>query len=84
MEDKRKYHSNPKRSPKRNRSKQRETYNVSTDDMENAISTNQGGGIRFGDNPRNRKDTASGPEVQGEQDKTEKSSYGVDWLQKGI
>ena len=62
-------HLDPKWTPKRNFSQQRQMHKVPTDDVVNTNNTNSGGDIRFANKPRTvprgtERNVASGPEVQ--------------------
>ena len=100
MDDQRKYHIDPKAPKQRNRPKQLQTHNLTTDDVENIDSTNKGRDLLLANKPRiiswgtermlqriqrHSKVTFHGStHLKWEQDQTEKSSYGLDWLEKGI
>ena len=96
----RKDHIDPKRPPQRNRPKQQQTYNVPTNDVVNTKGTNKRRDLFLAKKPwifswgteripqkiqRYRKITLHWSAYpKREQDQTEKSIYGLDWLQKGI
>ena len=99
MEDQRKGHIDTKGPKQRNRSKQLQTYNLLTNDMENINSTNKGRDLLLANKPRfvpwRTERMCKGSRVTAEllnidqhifneQDQTEESSYGLDWRQKGI
>ena len=100
MDDQRKDYINPKGPYQRNCSKQLQTHNVPTIDVENTNSTNKEKDLLFANKPRfvpwrtermpqriqrlSRITTHRSTHPKWEQDKMEKSSYGLDWLQKGI
>ena len=100
LDDQRKDHFDPKGPKQRNCSKQLQNHNLPTDDVENTNSINKRKDLQLTNKPRivpwrtekmsqriqrHRRITlhrSAHPEW--EQDQTEKSSYGLDWLQKGI
>ena len=100
MDDQRKDHIDPKGPKQRNRPKQLQTHKLPTDDVENNNSTNEGRDLLLANKPscvswrtermhqRNQKHSRvtvhRSTHPKWEQDRTEKSSYGLDWLQKGI
>ena len=97
--DQRKNYIGPKRPPKRN-PKQLQTHYVPTYNVKNTTGTNKGRYLFLDDRPRivpwgterilqriqrHRRPTLYWwAHPQQEQDQTEKSSYGLDWLQKGV
>ena len=99
MDDKRKDYINPNGPKQRNWSKQLQTDNLPTNDVENTNSTNKGKDLILANKPRivpwrtermpQRIQRHSGITLhrsthpKWEQDKTENSIYGLDW-QKGI
>ena len=100
MDDQRKNHIDPKGPKQRNRPKQLQTHNLPTDDVENINSTNKERDLLLANKPRivpwgtdrmpqriqrhSRVTLHRSAHLKREQDHTEKSSYGLDWLQKGI
>ena len=100
MDDQRKDYINPKGSKQRNCSKQLQTNNLPTNDVENINNTNKGKDLLLANKPRivpwrtermpqsiqrhSRITLHRSTHPIWEQDKTEKSIYGLDWLQKGI
>ena len=65
MDDQRKDHFNPEGLPQRNPSKQLQTYDLLTDDVENINSTNKVRDLLLANKRlRNRKDAAKDPEAQ--------------------
>ena len=100
MEDQRKDYINPKGPKQRNCSKPLQTNNLPTNDVENTNSTNKRKDLLLANKPRivpwrtermpQRIQTHSrialhrSTHPKWEQDKTEKYSYGPDWLKKGI
>ena len=100
MDDQRKDYINPKGPKQSNCSKQWQTHNMPTNDMENIDSTNKGKNLQLANKPwivpwrtermpqriqrHSRITLHRSTHPKWEQDKTEKSSYGLDWLQKGI
>ena len=100
MDDQRKDYINPKGPEQRNCSKQLQTHNPPTNDVENINSKNKGKDLLLANKPRivpwrtermpQRIQRHSGITLcrsthpKWEQDKTEKSRYGLDWLRKGI
>ena len=100
LDDQRKDHIDPKGPKQWNRSRKLQTHDSPTDDVENISSTNKGRGLQLANKPRTvpwgRERTSKriqrhsrvtlhrSTDPKWEQDQTEKSSYGLDWLQKGI
>ena len=100
MDDQRKDYINPKGPKQRNCSKQLQIDNLPTNDVENTYSINKGKDLIPAKKPRivpwrtermlqrtqrhSRITLHRSTHSKWEQDKTEKSSYGLDWLQKGI
>ena len=100
LDDQRKDYINPKRPKQRNCSKQLQTDNLPLNDVENTNSTNKGKDLLLANKPRivpwrtermpqriqrhSRITLHRSIHPKWKQDKTEKSSYGLDWLQKGI
>ena len=100
MDDQRKNHTDTKRSSKRNCHKQLQTHNVHTYDVANTNGTNKGRDLLLTSmsrivpwgtemmpqrNQRRRRATIHWSKYpQQEQDETQKSSYGLDWLRKGV
>ena len=100
IDDQKKHHVDPKGRKQRNRSKQLQTHNLPTDDVENINSTNKERYLPLAHKPRIvpwgaermlkriqrhcRVTLQRSIHPKWEQDLTEKSSYGLDWLQKGI
>ena len=100
LDDQRKDHIDPKGPKQRNRSKQLQTHNLLTDDVENINSTNKERDLQLANKSwivpwrtgrmlqriqRHRRVTSHrSTHPKWEQEQTEKSSYGLDWLQKGI
>ena len=100
MDDQRKDNINPKGPKQRNCSKQLQTHNLPTNDVENTNSTNKGKDLLLAYKPQivpwqtervpqriqrhSRITLHRSTHPKWEQDKTGKSSYGLDWLQKGI
>ena len=100
MDDQRKDHIDPKRPKLRNRSKHLQTQNMPTDDVENIQNTKKRRDLWLFNKPqfvpwgpermqqriqRHRKVTLHWSTLlKWKQDRTEKCSYGLDWLQKGI
>ena len=98
MGDQRKDPIDPKRPKKRNRCKQLQTHDLTTDDEENINSTNKERDLPLANKPRivlggtertpqrfqghSRVTLQRSAHSKREQDKTEKSSYGLDWLKK--
>ena len=96
MDDPRKDHADPKRSPKKNCPQQLLTHIVPTEDVENTNDTNQWGDLWFTNQPQTaprgmkrmsqedqrywRATIHWSTQPQGEQNDMKKSSYGVDWL----
>ena len=93
-------HVDPKVPKQRNRAKQLQTHNLLTDDVENINSANKGRDLLLTNKLRivpwgrermlqriqrhSRVTLLRSTHPKQEQDQTEKSSYGLDWLQKGI
>ena len=100
MGDQRKDHLDPKGPKQRNCPKQLQTHNLPTDDVENIHHTNKGRDLLLANKPwivlwgaermlqriqRHGRVTLHRPaHLKWEQDQTEKSNNGLDWLQKGI
>ena len=100
LDDQKKDYIDPKGPKQRNYSKQLQTDNLPTNDVENTNSRNKGKDILLANKPRivpwltermpqriqrhSRITLHSSTHPKWEQYKTEKSSYGLDWLQKGI
>ena len=92
MDDQRKDHIDPKGPKQRNRSKQLQTHSLPTDDVQNINNTNNKPRIVPWGTERmtqsiqrhSRVTLHRSTHLKWEQDQTEKSSYGLDWLQKGI
>ena len=100
MDEKRKDHLDPKRSLKKNLSRQLQIDDVPTDDWKILTEQNRKGDIRFANklqtvhcgmegmaqgHQRNRRATTHwSTRTQKEENETKKSGYGVDWQQKGI
>ena len=100
MDDQRKDHIIPKGPKQRNHPKQLHTHKLPTDDVENINSTNNGRDLLLPNKPRmvpwetermlqriqghSRVTLHRSTHPKWEQDQMEKSSYGLDWLQKGI
>ena len=100
LDDQRKDYIDPKGPKQRNCSKQLQTDNLPTNDVENSNSTNKRKDLLLAYKPRivswraermpqriqrhSRITLHRSTHPKREQDKTEKSSYGLDWLQKGI
>ena len=100
MDDQRKDHINPKGPKQRNCSKQLQTNNLPTNEVENTNSTNKGKDLLLTNKPRivpwrtervlqriqphSRITLRTSTHPKWEQDQTGKSSYGLDWLKKGI
>ena len=100
LDDQRKDHIDPKGPKQRNCSKQLHTHNLPTNDVENTRSTDMRKYLLLTNKPRivpGRSERMSqkiqkhsritlhrSAHPKWEQDQTEKSSYGLDWLQKGI
>ena len=90
----------PKGPKQRNCPKQLQTHNLATDDVENINSTNKGRDLLLTNKPQfilwgtermlqriqrhSRVTLHRSAHLKWEQDQTEKSRYGLDWLQKGI
>ena len=99
-DDQRKDHIDPKGPKQRNYSKQLQNHNSPTDDVENINSTNKGRDLLLANKPRivlwgtermlqriqrhSRVTLHRSTHPKWEQDQTEKSIYGLDWLQIGI
>ena len=100
MDDQWKDQINPKRPKQRNRSKQLQNYKLRTYDEDNINSTSKRRGILLAKKARvvlwvegrmpqrtqkhSRVTLHRSTHPKWEQDQTEKSSYGLDWQQKGI
>ena len=100
LDDERKDHIGPKGPKQRKCSKQLQTDNLSTNDVENTNSKNKGKYLLLANKPRivpwrtermpqriqrhGRVTLRRSAYPKREQDQTEKSCYGLDWLQKGI
>ena len=100
MDDQRKDYINPKGPKQRTCSKQLQTDSLPTNDVENTNSTNKGKDLLLANKPRIvpwrtkkmprriqrhcRITLHRSTYPKWEQDKTEKYSYSLDWLQKGI
>ena len=100
LDDQRKDYIDSKGPKQRNRSKQLQTDNLPTNDVENTKSTNKGKDLLLANKLRivhwrieripqriqrhSRITLQRSTHPKWEQDKTEKSSYDQDWLQKGI
>ena len=100
MDNQRKGYIDPERPPQMNRPKELQAHNVPTNDVENINSTNKGRGLWFINKlwivlwgteripqriQRHRRTALlRTAHPQREQDQTEKSSYGLNWQQKGI
>ena len=100
LNDQRKDYINPKGSKQRNYFKQLQTDNGPTNGVENTNSTNQGKDLLLAKKPgivprrtermpqkiqrHSRITLHRSTHPKREPDKTEKSRYGLDWLQKGI
>ena len=100
MDDQRKDHIDPKEFEQRHRSKQQQTHNLPTDDVENIKSTSKGRDLLLANKLRivpwgaervlkriqrySRVTLHRSTHPKWEQVQTEKSSYSPDWLQKGI
>ena len=100
MDDQRKDYINPKGPKQRNCSKELQTDNLHTNDVENTNNTNEGIDLLLANKPQivpwrtermpqkiqrhSRITLHRSTHPKWEQDKTEKSSYDLDWLQKGI
>ena len=98
MDGEKKDYNNPKGPKQRICSKQLHTHNLPTNDVENTNSRNKGKDLLLANKPRivpwrtermpqriqthNRIALHRSTHPKWEQDKTEKSSYGLDWLQK--
>ena len=98
LDDQRKDYINPKGPKQRNCSKQLQTHNLLTNDVENTNSTNKGKDLLLANKPRtvpwrtermpqmiqkhSRITLHRSTHPKWEQDKTEKSCYGLDRLQK--
>ena len=99
MDDQRKDHIDPKGSKQRNRSKLLQTHYLPTDDVENINRSTMGRDLLLANKPRivpwgtemmlpriqrhRRVTLHRSAHPKREQDQTEKSSFGLDWLQKG-
>ena len=100
LDDQRKDYINPKGPKQRNCSKQLQTDNLPTNDVENTNNTNKGNYLLIANKLQivpwrtermtqriqrlSRITQHRSTHPKWEQDTTEKSSYGLDWLQKGI
>ena len=100
MDEQRKDYIDPERPPQRNRPKQLQTHNLPDYDVENIRSTNKGGNLKLANKlwivpwgaervpqriQRHRRATLHrSAHPQQEEEQMEKSSYGLDWLQKDI
>ena len=100
MDNQRKDHIDPKVPKQRNRSNQLQTHSLPTDDVENINSTNKGKDLLLANMPQivlweaeripqriqrhNRITLHRSAHPKREQDQTARSTYGLDWLQKGI
>ena len=100
LDDQRKDHINPKGPKQRNCSKQLLIYDLLTDDVENINSANKGRNMLLANKPRvvtwrtermpqriqrhSRVTLHRSTHPKWKQEQTEKSSYGLDRLQKGI
>ena len=100
MDDQRKDHIDTKGPKKRNCPKQLPIHNLPTDDVENINSTNKGRDLLLANKPwfvpwrtermlqriqrHNSATLHRSTHPKWEQDQTEKSSYGLNWQQKGI
>ena len=100
MDDQRNDHIDTKGPKQRNRPKQLQTHNLPTNDVENINNTNKGRDLLLANKLRfvpwraermlqriqkhSRVILHRSIYPKWEQDQTEKSSYGLDWLQKGI
>ena len=96
LDNQRKDDINPKGPKQRNCSKQLHADNLPTNDVENTDSTNKGKDLLLANKMRlvpwwtkriQRHSIITllrSTHRKWEQDKTEKSSYGLDWLQKGV
>ena len=99
MDDQRKDHIDTKGPKQRNCHKQLQTHNLPTNDVENINNTNKGRDLQLANKSRfvpwrtegcckGSRGTAEllyidQQHSKWEQDQTEKSSYGLDWQQKG-
>ena len=100
VDDPRKDHIDTKGLKQRNLPKQLQTHNLPTDDVENINSTNKERDLLLSHKPRivpRRKERTlqriqrhsiitlhRSAHSKWEQNQTEKSTYGLDWLQEGI
>ena len=100
LNDQRKDHIDPKGPKQRNRSKQLQTDNLPTDDVENIYSTNKGRDSILANKPQivswgtermpqriqrhSRVTLHRSTHPNRGQDQTGKSSYGLNWLRKGL
>ena len=100
MDDQRKDYISPKGTKQRNCSKQLPTDNLPNNDVENTNNTNKGEYLLLANKPRivpwrtemmpqrnqrhSRTTVHRSTYPKWEQDKTENSCYGLDWLQEGI
>ena len=100
MDDQKRDHLDPKGPKQRNSPKQLQTHNLLADDVKNINSTNKGRDLLLPNKPRivpwgaermqQRIQMHSivtlhrSTHPKWEQDQTGKSSYGLDWLQKGV
>ena len=100
VDDQRKDHIDTKGPKQRNRPKQLHTHNLPTNDVENINSTNKGRNLLLVNKPwfvpwrtermlqkiqrHSRITLHRSTHSKWEKNQTEKSSYGLDWLQKGI
>ena len=100
MDEPRKDHIDPKGPKKRNCPKQLQTYNLPTDDVENISGINKGRELLLTNKlwivpwgteripqriqRHSRVTVHTSTYLKWEQDQTEKSSYGLDWQQKGV
>ena len=100
MDDQKKHHIDTERHPQKNSPKQLQNPNPPTYDVENINSTNRESDLQFANKSwivpwrtesmpqkiqshrRNTLHKSAHP--QRDQDQTEESSYGLNWLQKGI
>ena len=100
MDDQRKNPIDRKEPKQGNPSKQLQTHNLPTNNVENINTTNKGRDLLLANKPRlvpwrtermlqriqrhSRITLHRSTHLKWEQDQTEKSSYGLDWVQKGM